>query len=282
MRATLTWLSIVILGTFSAAVPAPAFERASGYPDATNTGVPPGTQLTIISGDINVTIAGTIIEYKDVHGCIKVNAPDVIIRKSKVSCNRGVISSFPTTRNLLVEDVTIDCQGASTAIGSHNYTARRIHAYNCDNTFWAQDNVRIEESYIHNPIPYDPKTDPHTDGIQMGDNFSNVTIRRNRIHMHVNKHDFGNAAITIGGGVSNLLIEDNILAGGGYTIHCSRGGNTDYRVVNNRFSKIFSPKVGYFGPNYNCEKNATEFSGNVIHETGALLPGQRRVAPPLR
>ena len=127
-----------------------------------------------------------------------------------------------------MEDATLDCQGNSaSAIGASNYTARRVDASNCENVLWVDGNVTIEDSYLHDPIPYNIVTDPHTDTVQLPSGASNVTIRHNRIYgNYLSASDFGNSAITTGGGVSNLLIENNLLAGGGYTLRCEGGGNT--------------------------------------------------------
>jgi hypothetical protein len=261
-------MSLVLLPWLAQAQP-------TGYPDASTTGVPAGTTLTVSTGNMSINTPGTIIDSMDIRGCIDVNAANVIIRKSKVSCDGGPISSFST--NLLVEDATLDCQGNSaSAIGASNYTARRVDASNCENVLWVDGNVTIEDSYLHDPIPYNIVTDPHTDTVQLPSGASNVTIRHNRIYgNYLSASDFGNSAITTGGGVSNLLIENNLLAGGGYTLRCEGGGgNTTYRVRNNRFSTVFTANVGGFGAVNECETNATVYTGNVMHETGVLLPGQ--------
>jgi len=248
-----------------------------GYPDATNTGVPAGTALTVVNGDMTITTNGTIVDSKDVRGCITVNASNVIIRKSKVNCSsNSVIWSGGT--NLLVEDVQIICGGkpGTTALTPGDYTARRVNASACENIFWAESNVTIEDSYLHDPILYDPVTDPHTDTVQLPAGASNITIRHNRIYGgYVDQSQFGNSAITTGGGVVNFLVQDNILAGGGFTLRCEgSGGNTNYRILSNRFSRAYVSTVGGFGPVNLCSQNATQFSGNVYHETGQLLPGQ--------
>src|SRR2546427_3410110 len=62
----------------------PVIAQTLTYPDATNTGVPAGTALTVVNGDVTISTAGMIYENKDVRGCITVNAANVIIRKSKV------------------------------------------------------------------------------------------------------------------------------------------------------------------------------------------------------
>jgi hypothetical protein len=70
------------------------------------------------------------------------------------------------------------------------------------------------------------------------------------------------------------------LAGGGYTIYV--GGlqsNTNVRVVDNHLSTRIYPKVGQYGIWYYGLVNGKEEApgvirtGNVLHETGALVDG---------
>jgi hypothetical protein len=249
-------------------------EPPAVWPDATNTGVPPGTALTVVNGDLSITTAGTIVENKDVRGCIHVNAADVIIRKSKVSCSDLYVINNDGT-NLLVEDVAVDCQGTHhTGLAWQNYTARRVNVSGCENLIWAEHNVIIEDSYLHDPIDYDPATDPHTDGIQLPTGATNITIRHNRIYgNYVGGSNFGNSAITIGGSTSGITVDNNILAGGGYTMYCNQfGRGTNSAYTNNRFSTVFVPTVGGFGPWSECADE--NISGNVYHETGLpVTPG---------
>jgi hypothetical protein len=273
-------VALSILGGFPDAVQ-PAAAQTSGYPDATNTGVPAGTALTVVNGGMTITTSGAIVENKDIRGCVTVNATNVIIRKSKVSCSgQSVIWSGST--NLLVEDVEIACGGtpATTALTPANYTSRRVNAYGCENIMWAERNVTIEDSYLHDPIPYNPQTDPHTDSVQIPGGGSNITIRHNRIYGgYISGSNFGNSAITMGGGTSNIIVDNNVLAGGGYTMYCNQGGrgtNDVYR--NNRFSRVLVSTVGGFGPWTDCTDE--NISGNVYHETGLLLPGQSTPPPP--
>jgi hypothetical protein len=265
--------ALTLAGGGSSSPPPPP--SPSGYPDASTTGVPPGTALAVWQGNMTITTPGAIIDSMDIRGCVTVNASNVVIRKSKVSC-AGPSVVWSGSTNLLVENTTLDCQGTrGTALTPRNYTARRLQASGCENILWAEANVTLEDSYLHDPIPYNPATDPHTDSVQVPSGASNITIRHNRIYGgYINQQNFGNSAITSGGGVTNYLVENNVLAGGGFTIYCDGGGDSNYRVVNNRFSTVFVPTVGGFGPVFDCARNATQFSGNVYHESGQPLPGQ--------
>jgi hypothetical protein len=244
------------------------------YPDASCTGVPAGTTLTTVNGDVALNTAGEIYQNKLVNGCVTVNAANVIIRKSKIICNGAAI--YTDNTGLLVEDAEVSCNGQQgTGIGFQGYTARRVNVYGCENGLWAENNVLIEESYVHNLIDYNPATDPHTDGVQLPGGAANITIQHSRIYgNYVNSSSFGSSAITTGkiadGGGTNILIQNNLLAGGGYSLYCIQNGKgNNFRLLNNHFSKVFVSTVGGFGPWIDCEDETQ--SGNVYHESGLPL-----------
>lgn len=259
------------------------------YPDASCTGYH-GTSLTeTLDGQIDINTAGTVLERKVINGCVVVNAPNVTIRQVVINCATGD-GIYNNSTGLVIEDSDISCDDrvGGTGITWQNYTVRRVNVHDCDNVFWAEYNVVIEDSYIHDPICYNVKTDPHTDSIQIPDTGSNVTIRHNTIYGNYStvcdidndgKPDipsFGNSAITstsggaLGGG-SNVLIVDNLLAGGGYTLYCPNGKGNNFRVINNHFSTVFAPTVGGYGPWLDCQDEA-EVTGNVYHETLKPVP----------
>ena len=176
---------------------------------------------------MNITTAGTVIDSKNITGCLTVSAPNVIIRRSRVACS-GASVIWSGSGNLLVEDTEIVCGGTpgTTGLTPDDYTARRVEASNCENIFWAEGNVTVVDSYLHDPIPCCGSSDPHTDTVQIPGGASNITIRHNRIHGgYISQSNFGNSAITTGGGVSNFLVEDNVLAGGGFTLRCEGSGS---------------------------------------------------------
>ena len=242
------------------------------YPDASNTG--PTGSLMESTGNVTVSAAGTVIANRKINGCVTVRAANVTIRNSMVVCS-GASAIWSGSTGLVVEDTEVDCNDAAgrTAITPARYTARRVDAHSCENIFWAESNVLIEDSYIHDPIPCCGPGEPHTDSIQIPSGASNITIRQNRIYgSYLRQSNFGNSAITAGGATAGITINDNLLAGGGYTLYCP-GADGGFTWTNNRFSRIFVGTVGGFGPIYHTCAQHTN-SGNVIHETGQPLnPG---------
>jgi hypothetical protein len=252
----------------------------SGFPDASTTGVPAGSSLTTVTGNVTISTAGAVYADRQVNGCITVNAQNVTIRRVRVVC-QGASAIWSGSSGLVVEDSEIDCgtDGVGhTGLTPGNYTARRVNAHGCENIFWAERNVVVEDSYLHDPVDYDPVRDPHTDTIQIPAGGSNITIRRNTVFgNYVNSSSFGNAAITAAGvpgmSASPLVIEDNLLAGGGYTVYCP--GDAPTATFNgNRFSTRYTSKIGGFGPVYfTCDDELAAGTGNVIHETGQPVTG---------
>jgi hypothetical protein len=246
-------------GTDSAAPP-------TAWPNATNTGVPAGTTLTVVNGNLTIDTANTVIDGKDIRGCVNVTAPGVIIRRSKVSCaNFYTVASFGgayTGAGLLIEDTEIDCQNTSgTAVGDTHVTARRLNIHGCENGFDVDTNFVIEDSYIHDL--YD-SAEAHTDGIQFAIG-ANVTVSHNAIFVHGTSAIITNPTTT-----ANAVIQNNLLAGGAYTLYCPRDSSVDVHVLNNHFSRVYYPTGGAYGPWTDCEKVA-EVSGNVWDDTGLPL-----------
>jgi hypothetical protein len=84
---------------------------ASEWPDATNTGVPPGTSLTP-SGGFTITTNGQIVEELEVSGTVVVQADNVTIRNSKFTVagteSISIGGSPGTYTGLVVEDCEFD------------------------------------------------------------------------------------------------------------------------------------------------------------------------------
>jgi hypothetical protein len=248
-----------------------------------------------VNGNVTLSTDGTIYENRLVNGCIEILGDNITIRNVKVistgDCS-PLICNIPvqcgagdggSNTNLVVEDSEFDCRGNAdqrggrAAISGENYTARRIHVYGgCENSLWIEFGV-VEDSFIDEPMDYIPAQDPHTDGIQIPSGSTNVTINHNRVYgNYVGPGDFGSSAIATAANPGqshqgNLVITNNLLAGGGYTLYCPIANTGSTTITNNRFSRIFANTVGGFGPIYPTCGDIGTFTGNVYHETGLPL-----------
>ena len=56
------------------------------------------------------------------------------------------------------------------------------------------------------------------------------------------------------------------MSGGAYTLYCPQDSSTNFRVIDNRFSTLVSPKGGAYGPWAYCAK-AAAVTNNVWDAT---------------
>jgi hypothetical protein len=135
----------------------------------------------------------------------------------------------------------------------------------------------IHDNYLHDPVNLGSD---HTDGMNIwGDGQTDFIIRHNTVLNSLPQ----TSCIANPGTTSNILITDNLMAGGGYTIYAGagRGGVTGERIVGNYFSTRYWPKCGYFNiagysPTWGADGN--EWSGNYWFDgphAGTLI------APPI-
>ena len=251
------------------------------FPNAGCTGVPPGTALTELDGDIVVTTDGEVVSGKNVNGCILVRAVGVIVENSKAECVAAQDRARdPANPRLTVQDVEIDCrnEGGSAGIGDRNINVYRVNIHNCENGFDSDSDMTITDSYIHDlfTLPDGTPNQPHMDGLQSAVG-SNLAIEHNTIYgfdtgcrYPNNGSCNGTSALILDGSQnSNTTIINNLLAGGAYTLYCPSAPTENLRIVDNHFSTVYSPNVGEYGPSTDCGGEIQ--SGNVYHETGAPL-----------
>ncbi len=252
-------------------------QTSSDFPNDSNTGIPSGIALTVITGDMTITTPNTVISGKDILGCVDVHAPGVVIRNSKIACSSGYAVYSHTDYSgtpLLIEDSEIHCNNTNaTAIGDTNIIVRRANIHGCENGFDMDGDISVVDSYVHDLTQ--SGTDPHTDGIQITDVGHNITISHNTIYAFTRYSDGRvvngtSAIISPSTNISNILIEKNLMAGGAYTLYCRQNGKgNNYQVIGNHFSTIYSSKVGEYGLSTDCSDEIQ--SGNVYHETGQPL-----------
>jgi hypothetical protein len=234
-------------------------------PDATNTGVPPGTTLTP-SDSISVTEDGAIVEDLEIHGNVTVLADDVTIRRVKiVSGDYYPIRYFDDDNTgLVVEDSEIEGTNGdvTSAIAFANYTARRLNIHGMADGLKADANVLVEDCWIH-----DLSNGPgeHNDGVQSTGG-KGVTLRHNDIS------GASNACVQTGdegAATEDLTVECNWLDGGGYSLNIRGTGETvpkNTRVVDNRFGRSAA-----YGP-WTIDDPSPTVTGNVYDDDGTPIP----------
>lgn len=261
------------------AAPAPPTSANSARPGSTNTGVPDGTKLTPYWGDLTITTPGATYDSLDVHGFVRIQAPDVTIRRSLIrggnaTGNIGLVTNYGQP-NFTIEDSTLTPDHPSVwidGIKGNNFIARRVEAYGTVDTAKIHgDNVRIENSWFHDTKYY--SSDPnqgggptHNDGVQiLGGN--NIAVIGNNISVPIDQ----NSAIQVTQNydwVSNTIISRNWLDGAGCTVNVNDLPRTSLRglaLSNNRFGRnhryIDCAVIAYPGVSMSISDNVWDDNG---------------------
>lgn len=236
--------------TRSPAEPAPAPAgppTLAGWPGANNTGwKPTGVTLTPLActanGELRLDKPGTVITGRDINCNVYVTASNVTIRKSRISSSADwAVRTDDSTTGFRIEDTEIAGKpGCKAALTFAHWTAYRLNIHGCGDGVRAEEQTLLQDSWIHdfwdgyqNGVQVDT---PHHDGVQ-GTGGSGVTIRHNRIDNPNNQ----TSCILIGGefgSPSNILIENNYLNGGNFTIYLDPKGS-NRRIVDNTFTRNY-------------------------------------------
>jgi hypothetical protein len=227
-----------------------------GYPDKTNTGVPAGTTLTKVNGDMTIDTPNAVVDGKDIAGCVNVTAPGVTIKRSKITCNSflaiSVAGSARTAgaARLSVQDVEVVCGGNTTAIGDANVTVQRAYLHGCENGFDLDRDGTVQDTYITDIVEVNGG---HGDGMQFAGTPTNIVVTHNTIIVKE-----VTSALNWTGQTVSFHAENNLLAGGAYTVYCPRVAVPAgaFKVINNRFGDFT------FGHADSCDETGVVFTGN--------------------
>jgi hypothetical protein len=251
------------------------------WPGPGNTGLRAGTRLTV-RGPIVVRANGAVLSNLDVRGDIVVQADNVTIRNTRVvntdRSDWGILQregiSGLTVLDSEVRGNGHDELGAGILNEGGMLTVRRVEISAISDGIDSNQGL-IEDSYIH-----DPKEFPGNhidlvsalDGPRPGMSF---VIRHNTLLNSVGQtsavalfQDFGL--------VHDIRVEQNLLAGGGYTVYGGGGRfGTPYnvRITGNVFSRRLFPKGGYYGTNtaFVSHGHGNVWRDNVWEDTHAAV-----------
>jgi hypothetical protein len=205
---------------------APASGPLADWPDSSNTGVPPDTQLGTWTGDLHVTTPGAIVHDLRVDGTVFVEAPDVTLRRVLVAPHPGGpdvgVWQRPEAPRLRIEDSEISAVEVAHGVRQEaaGLTVQRSDLHtNGTALMLAVGDVTVVDSYLHSPGAQ----------VESADGTARLTLRHNLINGAVDLHDES-------GPISDVLIDGNQL--GGVLYLPSQAGSNGIRVLNNRFHRI--------------------------------------------
>ncbi|MFV0375543.1 right-handed parallel beta-helix repeat-containing protein [Microbacterium sp.] len=247
-------------------------------PNATNTGVPAGTQLTRYDGNIYIDEPNTVIEGLEVHGIIKVRAPGAVIKNSKIvggsTPTWALISNMDNGDSFTVQNVELAPTVISTkwnGIYGYNFTATRVNAHHVVDGFRViGSNVRITDSWVHDQT-YD-ETDPERGGTPTHDDSIQVQAGANLLFEGNRFESSHNAAIMftqLSGydKLDNVTIRNNYLNDGACTINIAATSSPFHAVITDN---VFGPDRKVAG----CSTIATTANSPVMSGTTWAVDGR--------
>ena len=199
-------------------------------PGASSTGVPAGTSLTS-SPSIHATTPGQVIKGLDIAGGVTVDAPGVVIENSKIHGAGSGDGVRVLSGSVTVQDSEI--YGFENAIGYDHWTALRVNIHGTTG-----DGVKLgsattlQDSWIHDLTP---AAGAHSDGGQMQSGVTQLVVRHNTIDMSSTSN--ANSALFLAPDLGPstqgpVVVENNYLSGGNFTIFVLDGNNGQYVVSN--------------------------------------------------
>jgi hypothetical protein len=242
---------------------------SSGYPDASNTGIPVGTSLKLHNTDFTTSSNGQLVDALDIRGSLIINHTGVTVTRCRVSewSVFGMLCESPHT--VTITDSHIEGGvNPGTCVYNSGYTFLRCDIEGAENGFDIGGDVTIEDCFIHDL--YNEGVDAHADGIQIEDGADNITIRHNTILSRgADDSDTTSAIISpqASSGVSNWLIHNNAMAGGASTLYGPQNGTgTNITITDNKFWDLYFPLSGSSGFFYSWTEASDEstISGNQL------------------
>lgn len=239
---------------------APAADGSvTGWPNASNTGVPAGIVLSAYTGPCTITTAGTKIDAKTINCDLLIKAANVAISRCKIVGSVSTDESS-TSYSFTLTDSEVDAgDRPATGVGAVNFTALRVHVTGGNRSMHCWHDCVIKDCYVHGQM-WDKTGVYHESGIRMG---QSATIQHNTIICDAPDFppDAGCSADLTGygdfGPVQNNLIDNNFFGAttGGF---CAYGGSSqgkpyssltnNIRFTNNVFARGAGGTCGYWGP----------------------------------
>lgn len=238
---------------------------ACGYPDATNTGVPDGTVLTAVPGQITsgtgwswnpaynsvfVTGAGAVLDHLDIAGGVAIGAADVTLSNSRISaCGGGDDSDVVAIRyrpseglnasgaKILHNDINGTPEGCSRRARSGvrdvygsapNALVQGNDIYGAGNGITIEYQGLVADNWVHD---LGHVAGDHHSGISNHGGAVGVVIRHNTVLLHGQQFAGGggvSGALTVYSDFAhaqNVTLEDNLISGGSYVVYGGDSGD---------------------------------------------------------
>ncbi len=270
------------------------------FPGASTTGVPAGTVLKSVPGQVSsgtgwkfisssggyvsVTGAGAVLSGLSIPYNINVTANNVTLKNDKVVVAGNYGISLRHTAGVTIENSTVS--GTNATSGRVEYAIDDIYedstgiVVSGNNVSDFCHGVQVSAGLVTGNYIHDPGliAGDHIDGIFDPGFAGALMISGNTIlNSFTQTSAISLDASAAGTLVANKTVENNLLGGGGYAIYGGDSlGNTTSNIVikNNTFSQAYFPKSGQYGPvgYFNPAGTGNVWTGNVWGSSGVTIP----------
>ncbi|MEI7057879.1 right-handed parallel beta-helix repeat-containing protein [Nocardioides sp. CCNWLW239] len=247
-------------------------------PGSGGTGVPPKKELRVHRGDLVIKTAGKVVEGVEVHGRIRVEAPNVTIRDTVVivptgSETFGISNNNDHGAGMLISNVEVRAANAAPGVNGvvgHDFTLEGSEIHHVtDQVHITGSNVTVRDNWFHDNYhvendPYQGGGASHDDSIQIIGG-GNITIAGNRFTGAYN------AGVQITQSISDVdgvTIRDNLLGGGGCTVNIAEKGRGPVGGIVIRDNRFLSDQRIDGCAIIHPSTTKVTHSGNVWDDTG--------------
>jgi len=215
---------------------------------------------------MTISRSGTLISGVLVNGCLVVRAENVTIRNSRIVCgkNRPVVALLGSSSGTVISDVELDGTGHATiGLEAKNCVAERLNVHDSGDGVHLGTDSLLEDSYVHD-LAQQPEL--HHDDLQTqkGSTASNIQILHNTLLAYSAGREDNSVYHLGSGSISDILMTDNYLDGGHFSIQVDNGPNQDDIVITgNQFGRDYDDGILDMGRGH-----AVTFRGNTWQDNG--------------
>ena len=265
----------------------PASPASTGFPDATNTGVPTGVTLSSYTGPCTITASNTVISGKLIGCDLVIKAAGVSVTNSRIN---GRLVSNTSGASVVVQDSEINGGNQETfpSVSYQNLTLRRVEVTGGQHSVQCSANCTVADSWLHNQYIGAGSTGHVNAFISNGG--SGFTLTHNTLHCTVQPTGTGGGctadASVFGdfGPISNAQFSNNLFkannTGAGYCLQAGYNPGKAYPnptgvvVTNNVFERGSNGMCGIYGPvtAFLAGGAGNTWSGNTFDNGAAVNP----------
>ncbi|QYN33015.1 hypothetical protein K1T35_31345 [Pseudonocardia sp. DSM 110487] len=210
-------------------------------PERGSVGVPAGLRLCPTAAR-TITSSGVVLDGWEIRGGVVVDAPEVVVRRSRIVGDGTQPFGIVTTArgSVRIEDVTLTGDFPEAAIGGDRWSGERLEI-----TGVTGDGARLgESSRLRNSTVHDFVTSPgrEASALVVRGNGRDVLVEDNEVDVGSGPGR-GSAVLldperTAGRDDGPIVIRGNVLGGGRYTVREDEPGSpSDVRISGNRFRR---------------------------------------------